>query len=204
MSYHFRYDPRSRYIALYKPFGVLCQFSPALDGPADRQTLANFGLPNRVYPVGRLDHDSEGLLLLTDDRFMTTRLFDESRPHPRRYLVQVEGIPTADALDALSVGPVIEGRRCLPCRVIALDYVPDLPPRNPPVRYRASIPTSFLILTLYEGKNRQVRKMTASVGLPTLRLIRISIGGLYLEDLDLEPGQWTDLEAEQVEEIFRV
>jgi len=118
--------------------------------------------------------------------------------------VQVEGTPTDDALDALSVGPVIEGRRCLPCRVIALDYVPDLPPRNPPVRYRASIPTSFLILTLYEGKNRQVRKMTASVGLPTLRLIRISIGGLYLEDLDLEPGQWTDLEAEQVEEIFRV
>lgn len=204
MTHRFRYDPRSRYIALYKPFGALCQFSPSKDGPADRQTLADFGLPDRVYPVGRLDHDSEGLLLLTDDRFVTTRLFDESRPHPRRYLVQVEGIATDDALADLAAGPRIEGRRCLPCRAISLDYVPDLPPRNPPVRFRASIPTSFLILTLFEGKNRQVRKMTASVGLPTLRLLRISIGDLYLEDLALEPGQWIDLQEQQVEAIFGV
>ena len=162
-------------IAFHKPYGVLCQFTP--DQPGQR-TLAEFGFPTGVYPVGRLDLDSEGLLLLADEPGFNNRLLDPKTAHFRTYLAQVEGIPTREAVTRLERGGlVIQGYRTRPCRARLLDSAPDIPPRDPPVRFRRAIPTSWLELQLTEGKNRQVRRMTALVGFPTLRLIRMGIGG---------------------------
>lgn len=176
-------------LAFHKPYGVLCQFTQ--DQPGQR-TLAEFGFPPGVYSLGRLDMDSEGLLLLSDEPGMNTRLLDPAMAHPRTYWVQVEGVPDEPSVDRLARGGlVIQGHRTLPCRARLLDAAPDLPPREPPVRFRKQIPTSWLEMELTEGKNRQVRRMTAAVGHPTLRLMRVAIGGLRAPEL--APGEWREL-----------
>jgi len=184
-------------IAFHKPFGVLCQFT--VDQPGQR-TLADFGFPPGVYPVGRLDMDSEGLLLLSDEAGFNNRLLDPKTAHPRTYLAQVEGLPTPEALEKLRRGGIsIQGHRTLPCRARLPDPQPEYPPRNPPVRFRAAIPTHWLELQLTEGKNRQVRRMTAAVGFPTLRLIRTAIGGLT--EIPVE-GQWRILEPVEIRLVW--
>jgi 23S rRNA pseudouridine2457 synthase len=185
-------------IAFHKPYGVLCQFTP--DQPGQR-TLAEFGFPAGVYPVGRLDLDSEGLLLLTDEAGFNHRLLDPKTAHPRTYLAQVEGIPTPDALARLRRGGLeIQDYRTLPCRARLLDPAPQVAPRDPPVRFRKAIPTAWLELQLTEGKNRQVRRMTAAVGFPTLRLIRTAIGGY--SGLGIMEGTWQELDAAELRKIW--
>lgn len=173
-----------QYIAFYKPYGVLSQFTaegghPGLDG---------FGLPSDVYAAGRLDHDSEGLLLLTNDGRLIKKLLDPRFSHPRTYLAQVDGEVTDQALEQLCQGVVIRGYKTKPCQAQRADEPTNLPERVPPIRFRKNIPTSWIKLTLIEGKNRQVRHMTAAVGFPTLRLIRVSVGNLTLEGLT--PGKY--------------
>lgn len=185
-------------IAFHKPYGILCQFTP--DQPGQR-TLAEFGFPPGVYPVGRLDLDSEGLLLLSDEAGFNHRLLDPKTAHPRTYLAQVEGIPTPEAIARLVRGGIdIQGHRSRPCRASMPDPQPELPPREPPVRFRQNIPTAWLELELIEGKNRQVRRMTAAVGFPTLRLIRLAIGG-FRETPKL--GEWRVLGADEVRRIWK-
>lgn len=174
-----------RYIIFNKPYDVLSQFS------GERHTLRSFIPISGIYPVGRLDRDSEGLMLLTDDGPLQYRLSDPKFAHPRTYWAQVEGIPDVEALSLLAAGVVVQGSRTRPAKVRLLDDEPALPPRDPPIRCRKSIPTSWIELTLTEGRNRQVRRMTAAAGFPTLRLVRVAIGSLRLEGL--EPGQWRDL-----------
>ena len=186
-------------IAFHKPYGVLCQFTQDLPG---QRTLADFGFPPGVYPVGRLDMDSEGLLLLSDEPGFNNKLLDPKTAHPRTYLVQVEGIPTPEAVSRLAKGGlVIQDYRTRPCRVRLLDTEPEVADRNPPVRFRQSIPTSWLEIQLTEGKNRQVRKMTAAVGFPTLRLIRLSIGEFH--PTDLPQGKWRELGPDEIRLIWR-
>jgi 23S rRNA pseudouridine2457 synthase len=178
-------------LALNKPYGMLSQFTPE---PGSRwRPLAGLGLPPSVYPVGRLDADSEGLLLLTDEPGFAAALLEPDRGHGREYWVQVEGVPTAACLRRLEGGVEIGGRRTRPCRARALDPAPDFPPRVPPIRVRKSVPDTWISLELTEGKNRQVRRMTAAVGHPTLRLVRVRIGGLRLAELALAPGAWRPL-----------
>jgi 23S rRNA pseudouridine2457 synthase len=180
-------------IAFHKPYGVLCQFTP--DQPGQR-TLADFGFPVNVYPLGRLDMDSEGLLLLSDEAGLNDRLLNPKNAHPRTYLVQVEGIPDATAMRVLTEGSiVIRNHRCLPCKAEVLSSRPDIPPREPPIRVRKEIPDTWIRMQLTEGKNRQVRRMTAAVGHPTLRLVRSSIGGFSISSLS--PGTWIKLAAEE-------
>lgn len=170
-----------------KPFGVLSQFTPE----AGHRALNEFGFPSGVYAAGRLDHDSEGALLLTDDGKLIKRLLDPKFEHPRTYLVQVDGQITPEALKQLSKGVTIKGYRTKPCKAEFATPPDDLWERVPPIRYRANIPTSWVRLTLIEGKNRQVRHMTAAVGFPTLRLIRVAIGDLTLDGL--QPGEWREV-----------
>lgn len=179
-------------LALHKPYGHLSQFTPELG--SRWRTLADFGLPANVYPLGRLDADSEGLLLLSDEPGLNTRLLDPKRAHPREYWVQVERIPDAAALHRLAEGVRIGGYLTQPCQVRRLEPAPSFPPRNPPIRQRKVVPDCWLSLTLIEGKNRQVRRMTAAIGHPTLRLVRVAIGRLPLGDL--APGTWRELGAE--------
>lgn len=177
-----KHPSQGRLIVLHKPYGTVSQFTPLAGHP----TLADLGLPKDFYPAGRLDHDSEGLLLLTDDGRLAARLI---RPgHPRTYLVQVERVPSAEALARLAKGLKLKDGMTRPCRVRRLEPEPSLPPRNPPIRKRLSVPTAWLELVLTEGKNRQIRRMTAAIGHPTLRLLRIASGSLELGDL--EPGRW--------------
>jgi len=173
-----------RYVAFHKPYGVLSQFTPE----GRWRGLNEFGLPPGIYAAGRLDADSEGLLLLTDDGPLIKRLLDPKHGHPRTYLAQVEGEPAEEALAALAGGIALTDGPTRPCLVERLAAAPDLPPRDPPIRVRKAIPTTWLRLTLTEGRNRQVRRMTAAVGHPTLRLVRTAIGGLELGDL--APGTW--------------
>ena len=175
-------------IAFHKPYGVISQFTP--DRSA-RRTLAEFGFPPRVYPIGRLDADSEGLLLLSDEPELNQRLLHPRRGHGRVYWARVERIPTSEALKQLSNGVAVQGRKTLPCRAWILDPQPDLPPRDPPIRFRKNVPDCWIGLELVEGKNRQVRRMTAAIGHPTLRLIRVRIGGFELRELP--PGTWRAL-----------
>ena len=224
-------------IAFHKPFGVLSQFTS--DGSPNR-TLAEFGFPKHVYPIGRLDADSEGLLLLSDEPKLNEQLLHPRHAHEREYWVQVERIPSPAALQRLSQGVTIQGHRTLPCRAWQLDpqpevttegtvaeqptqsaglrpeglqsapkFTPDpgsalysvkekapsrsvtLAPRNPPIRFRKSVPDCWIGLELVEGKNRQVRRMTAAIGHPTLRLLRMRIGRLTLGNL--APGEWKAL-----------
>lgn len=183
--------PAFQYILFNKPFNVICQFS------GEPPTLKDFIPVAGVYPVGRLDRDSEGLLLLTSDGPLQHRLTDPRFGHPRTYWAQVEGTPDSGALENLAAGVTVSDKvgdyRSRPAVVRLLPFEPDVPPRDPPIRFRKSIPTSWVELTLTEGKNRQVRRMTAAVGFPTLRLIRIASGPLKLEGL--MPGQWRNLTA---------
>ncbi len=178
----------ARYYLLFKPFGYLSQFTK--EHP-DHKTLAELcpGIPKDVFPVGRLDKDSEGLLLLTSDRTVNARLLNPTFKHNRTYLVQVEGVPTEEAVAELEDGPAIKVGKsrysCLPCVASLLKEIPSLPERNPPIRVRKTVPDSWLQLTLREGKNRQVRKMCAAVGYPVLRLLRFSIEELSIEEMSL-------------------
>ncbi|CAE1132798.1 23S rRNA pseudouridine2457 synthase [Xanthomonas campestris] len=173
-------------VLLNKPYGVLSQFSDRSQPP--KRTLAEFGLPGDVYAAGRLDHDSEGLLLLTDDGALAHRLTDPRHKQPKTYWVQVEGDPAPAHLQALRDGVLLNDGPTRPAKVRRLDPAPDLWPRDPPVRARKTVPDAWLELQITEGRNRQVRRMTASVGLPTLRLIRVAIGDWRLDAL--APGQW--------------
>jgi 23S rRNA pseudouridine2457 synthase len=170
-------------LAFNKPYGVLSRFTP--DGSPHR-TLQDFGFPKNVYPIGRLDADSEGLLLLSDEPEWNSRLLRGG--HEREYWVQVERIPAEPALKMMELGIVIQGYKTLPCRVSILNPQPTIPPRDPPIRYRKTVPDCWITMFLREGRNRQVRRMTAAVGHPTLRLIRVRIGEFQLADL--APGQW--------------
>ena len=175
-------------IAFHKPYGVLSQFTPEHPG---QRTLAEFGFPKNVYPIGRLDADSEGLLLLSDEPALNERLLHPRHAHEREYWAQVENVPTPEGLEKLSRGVLIQGRKTLPCRAWILDPQPHLPPRDPPIRLRKNVPDCWIGLELIEGKNRQVRRMTAAVGHPTLRLLRMRIGKLSLRDF--QPGGWKEL-----------
>jgi len=187
-------------LALYKPYGVLSQFTPE---PGSRwRTLSALGLPPRVYPIGRLDADSEGLLLLTDETALNQQLLQPHQGHRREYWVQVERIPTDNALSQLSAGPCIGKQQTLPCRARRLDPAPVVLPRVPPIRVRKTVPDCWLSLELSEGKNRQVRHMTAAIGHPTLRLLRVRIGTLKLASLQLAPGQWRELTSLERSQVF--
>jgi 23S rRNA pseudouridine2457 synthase len=178
-------------LALHKPYGVLSQFTP--EPGSLWRTLQECGLPAGVYALGRLDADSEGLLLLSDEPGLNSRLLDPVAAHPREYWVQVEGIPNDAALTRLARGVQIGGHRTRPCAARRLEPAPGLPPRDPPIRVRRTVPDCWLALELTEGKNRQVRRMTAAIGHPTLRLVRVRIGRYRLGDL--APGQWRELDA---------
>jgi 23S rRNA pseudouridine2457 synthase len=212
-------------IAFNKPYGVLSQFTG--DGSPNR-ALAEFGFPKNVYPIGRLDADSEGLLLLSDEPELNERLLHPRHAHEREYWAQVERIPTAEALQGLSRGVTIQGRKSLPCRAWLLDPQPVvavplqsaadstsetmaalyraaattmIPPRDPPIRFRKSVSDCWIGLELIEGKNRQVRRMTAAISHPTLRLLRVRIGGLRLENLP--PGKWKELSREERQAVLQ-
>ena len=176
-----------------KPYGVLSQFTKK---EPEHRTLAEFGFPKNVYPIGRLDWDSEGMLLLSDEKEWNELLLHPSHGHVRTYYVQVEGSMTPDALKKLQKGVMIQGHKTKPAQAKQLDGS-GYPPRTPPIRFRLSVPTSWIELKLNEGKNRQVRRMTAAVGFPTLRLIRASIGKFELGDL--KPGKWRELDQAQRE-----
>ena len=205
-------------IAFHKPFGVLSQFTR--DGSPNRP-LAEFGFPKNIYPIGRLDADSEGLLLLSDEAQWNDQLLNPRHAHEREYWAQVEKIPTAAALEKLTRGLVIQGHKTLPCRAWLLEPQPELAaapresavrsafensaafgrdaaivkiaPRVPPIRVRKSVPDCWLGLELIEGKNRQVRRMTLAIGHPTLRLLRVRIGNFWLGNLPA--GEWKKLSA---------
>ena len=211
-------------LAFHKPYGVLSQFTA--DGSPNRP-LAEFGFPKNVYPIGRLDADSEGLLLLSDEPELNERLLHPRHAHEREYWAQVERVPTPEALAQLAQGVMIQGHKTLPCRAwllepqpqilpapvaasrqSAADSAPDqmaalcrdaamstVPPRDPPIRFRKRVPDCWIGLELIEGKNRQVRRMTAAIGHPTLRLLRVRIGGLRLSNLP--SGQWKELSREE-------
>jgi len=179
-------------IAFHKPYGVLSQFTAEVSG---QRTLAEFGFPEKVYPIGRLDADSEGLLLLSDEPELNERLLHPRHAHQREYWAQVERIPTPEALEKLARGVVIQGRRALLCRAWLLEPQPAIPPRFPPIRFRKTVPTCWIGLELVEGKNRQVRRMTAAVEHPTLRLMRVRIGGVRLSNL--RTGEWKELTQEE-------
>jgi 23S rRNA pseudouridine2457 synthase len=186
-----------RYILLYKPYNVLCQFT---DEGIPRATLKDFLPIPGVYAVGRLDQDSEGLLLLTNNGRVQHRLSDPKFDHTKTYWVQVERVPDGLALEQLRRGVEIQNYRTRPALVKLLDAEPDLPPRDPPIRSRKSVPTAWLEMTLTEGKNRQVRRMTAAVGFPTLRLVRVAIAHLRLDGLI--PGQWRELTAAEIKPLL--
>ncbi|HSU32472.1 MAG TPA: pseudouridine synthase [Bryobacteraceae bacterium] len=194
--------PPFRYLLFNKPFNVLSQFTQGTPESSEspRATLADFIPVRDVYPVGRLDYDSEGLMLLTNDGALQHQLTDPRYEHRRTYWAQVEGTATPEAARKLSDGVLIQGKRTRSCdaRVVA---EPFLPPREPPIRIRQSIPTSWLQITLTEGRNRQVRRMTAAVGLPTLRLVRVALGSLTIDGLS--PGAWRDLREDELETLRR-
>jgi 23S rRNA pseudouridine2457 synthase len=180
------------YIAFHKPYGVLSQFTPE-DGA---RSLAEFNLPAEVYPAGRLDKDSEGLLLLTNDGDLIHRLLEPKHDKQKTYWVQIERIPTEETLTKLRKGGIeIQDYKTLPCEIQRMED-PSLPPRDPPIRVRLSVPDCWLEIKLKEGKNRQVRRMTAAVGHPTLRLVRVQIGALMLENL--APGEWREVGREEI------
>ncbi|MBS1874302.1 MAG: pseudouridine synthase [Acidobacteria bacterium] len=192
-----------KYILLNKPYEVVCQFSK---GEEAERTLADFVPVPDVYPVGRLDADSEGLVLLTDDGQLQHMLTDPSFGHAKTYWAQVEGLPTPEALDTLRNGVLLKGfktkYRTRPAKARVMDPAPELWERNPPIRFRAKIPTAWIEIELQEGRNRQVRRMTAKVGFPTLRLVRTAIGDLRVDGL--QPGEWRDLKASELARVLRL
>jgi len=192
-----------RYFIVHKPYGVLTQFTDKQNRPT-LASLYNFpkdACPSgrRVYPVGRLDLDSEGLLIITNDKSLTDFLLNPKNKHEREYFVQVEGIPTEDDLQKLRDGVVLKDGKTLHTKV-KLIADPNFPPRVPPIRERKNIPTCWISLTLVEGKNRQVRRMTAAIGYPTLRLVRVRIKNLLLGNLEL--GEVRELNENEVKKLF--
>lgn len=181
-----------RYIIFNKPFDVLSQFTPE-DGA---KSLAEFGLPKDVYPAGRLDKDSEGLLLLTDDGPLIEKLLNPKNEKPKTYWVLVERVPTEEELQKMRDGLKIEDYTTRPCQVKILDPQPEVPPRDPPVRFRKTVQDIWIEVRIVEGKNRQVRKMTAAIGHPTLRLIRIKMANLDLSGLS--PGEWMEIPKSEI------
>lgn len=181
-----------RYVLFHKPYGVLSQFTPE-DGA---RSLAEFNLPKELYPAGRLDKDSEGLLLLTNDGPLIHRLLEPKYDKEKIYWVQVERIPTTESLQTLARGVKIQDYQTLPCETRLIED-PHFPPRDPPIRVRLTVPDCWLEIKLKEGKNRQVRKMTAAIGHPTLRLVRVAIGHLRLENL--APGEWREIEKPKLD-----
>ncbi len=180
-------------IAFNKPYGVLSQFTG--DGSPNR-ALAEFDFPKNVYAIGRLDADSEGLLLLSDEAHWNEKLLHPRHAHEREYWAQVEKIPSPESLQKLEKGILIQGHKTLPCRAWWLEPQPEIAPRVPPIRFRKSVADCWIGLELIEGKNRQVRKMTAAIGHPTLRLLRVRIGNFWLGDLPA--GQWRELTAVEI------
>ncbi|MFT5742996.1 MAG: 23S rRNA pseudouridine2457 synthase [Paracoccaceae bacterium] len=181
-----RYLPDMTTIAFNKPFGVLCQFTDTRS-PTTRPTLSGFGLPAGVYPAGRLDRDSEGLLILTDDGRQQARIADPKHKMAKTYLVQVEGVPDDAALAPLRAGITLKDGPTRPAQARLIDP-PDLWDRDPPVRFRKSVPDQWLEITICEGRNRQVRRMCAALGFPCLRLVRWQVGDWSLDGLAL--GEW--------------
>ncbi len=179
-------------IAFNKPYGVICQFSAS----GDRPTLKDFISVPDVYPAGRLDTDSEGLLLLTDDGVLQARIASPKQKLPKTYWAQVEGAPSDSDLERLKAPLDLGDFVSLPAANVQIRKDLDVSERSPPIRYRASIPTTWIQLSLIEGKNRQVRRMTAKIGFPTLRLLRVAIGPISLETLKLAPGEWTEIDPE--------
>ena len=177
-------------ILFNKPYGVLCQFT----GDGTKRTLADFIRVPDVYPAGRLDTDSEGLMLLTANGRIQARIADPRHKLPKVYWAQVEGEPGPEQLQRLERGVELTDGRTRPAQARRLPEAPDFPPRDPPIRHRLTVPTAWLELTLTEGRNRQVRRMTAAVGLPTLRLIRVAMGRFTLDGI--APGAWRALEGE--------
>jgi 23S rRNA pseudouridine2457 synthase len=199
-----------RYLLFYKPYNVLSQFTDNSPPDQRRSTLKDFIPVPDVYPVGRLDHDSEGLMLLTNHGQLQHRLSDPKFEHPRTYWVQVDRIPTEEALNQLRQGVKIQDYKTRPAQV-SLISEPDFPPRDPPIRFRKNVPTAWISITLTEGKNRQVRRMTAAIGFPTLRLVRVAIGVSRnaaetqpLQLTGLTPGQWRDLTPEELAPLLRL
>ncbi len=187
-----------RYLLFNKPYDVLTQFTPEPGSTA--RTLKDFVQVPGIYPAGRLDRDSEGLLLLTNDGWLQHQLTDPRYAHSKTYWAQVEGIPPREALDTLASGVTLRDFRTRPAQVRLLAADPPLPPREPPIRYRAQIPTAWIELIISEGKNRQVRRMTAAVGYPTLRLVRVALGPLPLGDLP--PGHYRELNSGEVRRVL--
>ena len=190
-------NPTTRTLALYKPYGVL----PCFTDPEGRPTLADYVSVPDVYAAGRLDHDSEGLMLLTSDGTLAHHVTDPRHRLPKLYLAQVERIPSEEALTKLRKGVLLGGKRTRSSEVRLLTGEPKLPERPVRIRFRKSVPTAWLEITLHEGMNRQVRRMTAAVGHPTLRLVRVAIGSITLGDL--KPGQWRELTPDEVTHIYR-
>ena len=185
------------YILFYKPYGVLSQFTRE----AGYLSLADYGpFPKNTYAAGRLDADSEGLLLLTNDSTLKYRITDPKFGHERTYLVQVEGIPADNEIKRIQNGVIIEKKRTKPVKVKVLTSEPDLPPRSVPIRFRKNIRTSWMEIVLTEGRNRQVRKMTAAIGHPTVRLVRTSITFLTLDGL--QPGTDRELTVKEVGKLL--
>ena len=187
--------PSPRALAFNKPYGVL----PCFTDDQGRLTLADFVTIPKVYAAGRLDLDSEGLMVLTSDGALAHHITDPQHKLPKVYLAQVERLPNEEVLEQLRQGVLLNGKRTRPAEVRLLSEAPNLPDRPVPIRFRKSVPTSWLQITLREGLNRQVRRMTAAVGHPTLRLIRIAIGPIVLGDL--QPGQWREMTAQEVKQI---
>jgi 23S rRNA pseudouridine2457 synthase len=181
-----------RYIVFNKPFDVLSQFTPE----SGARALNEFNLPSDVYAAGRLDKDSEGLLLLTNDGVLIERLLNPKNEKPKTYWALVERLPTEEELERLRQGIKIEDYITLPCQIKVLEPQPEVPPRDPPVRFRKTVQDYWVEITLTEGKNRQVRKMTAAIGHPTLRLIRKKIANLELGNL--LPGEWKEISREDI------
>lgn len=182
---------RSMLIAFHKPYGVVSQFTQPSTARIEVPTLGGFGFPPNVYPIGRLDMDSEGLLLLSDERRITDSLLNPKSRVKKTYWAQVENIPSDTALERLREGVSVQGIETLPCAAYVITPQPDIPPRMPPIRVRQAIPTCWIALELIEGRNRQVRRMTAAVGFPTLRLIRVSVGNYELGTL--RAGEWKEV-----------
>lgn len=188
-------DKPSRTIAFNKPYGVL----PCFTDPEGRSTLGDYIKAAGVYAAGRLDLDSEGLMILTSDGALAHRITDPKHKLPKVYLAQVERIPNQAALDKLRKGIVLSGKRTKPAEVRLLSEEPTLPDRPVPIRFRRNVPVAWIEITLHEGMNRQVRRMTAAVGHPTLRLVRVAIGPMSLGDL--QPGHWRKLSIREVEQM---
>ncbi len=193
-----------RYFIIYKPFGYLSQFTREVP---EHRTLADLGdFPDDVYPVGRLDKDSEGLLLITNDKKLNHRLLNPKFQHQRTYLAQVEGMPIAAAIQQLNQGIDInvngKTHHTLPADVQLLAAVPDVPERDPPIRFRKNVPTTWLEISLHEGKNRQVRKMCASAGFPVLRLIRVRIENLSLPEIQV--GEIREIRGENLYDLLDI